>query len=231
MNELILIGSVFLYFGAILLFKRLWGKSGLIAIICLASVMVNIEVLNIVNIFGMNMAMGCVLFNVIFLSVQVLNESYGEKAAKTGVHLGLVSMVTMVVVTQLVLLYEPAESDWVRSSMAGVFTLAPRIVGASLTAYFFSQYFNVKFYRWIWDKTTNRSGSREKLLWLRNTVTTCIAQVIDNTLFTCLAFIGIFEADVIVSIIIMACLIAWVLAAVDTPFMYLARRIKCKEEL
>ena len=53
MNELLLILSLLISFGSTVLFLKLFGKSGLFAWIGICAVFANVEVLILVNEFGM----------------------------------------------------------------------------------------------------------------------------------------------------------------------------------
>ena len=58
MNELILLVSVVVIYGSVLLAYRLFGKSGLFAFTVVATVLANIEVLILVDAFGMEQTLG-----------------------------------------------------------------------------------------------------------------------------------------------------------------------------
>ena len=56
-NELLLTGSVLLIYGAVLVAYKLFGKSGLFAMTVIATILANIEVLILVDGFGMEMTL------------------------------------------------------------------------------------------------------------------------------------------------------------------------------
>ena len=57
-------------------------------------------------------------------------------------------------------------------------------------------------------------------MWLRNNASTFVSQLIDTTLFTLIAFFGVFPNEQIPMIIIGGWIAKVVIAALDTPFMY-----------
>ena len=61
-NEILLIATVVVLYGAILLWYRLFGTNGLMAFNVLATIAANIEVLILVDAFGMEMTLGNILF-------------------------------------------------------------------------------------------------------------------------------------------------------------------------
>ena len=84
-----------------------------------------------------------------------------------------------------------------------------------------SQNLDVFLYHFIWKKTGN-SGA---MLWLRNNGSTLTSQAVDTVLFTTIAFWNVYPANVFFSILITTYLFKAVVALLDTPFMYLARRM------
>ena len=82
-NELLLILSFILIYGSIVLFYRLYGKGGLLAMNVLVTILANIEVLLLVDAFGIEMTLGNVLFASTFLITDVLSENHSKKEANS----------------------------------------------------------------------------------------------------------------------------------------------------
>ena len=112
MNEALLILSFVLIYGSVMLFYRIFGKTGLIAMNVLVTILANIEVLLLVNAFGIEMTLGNVLFASTFLITDVLSENHSKKDANRAVVIGSVCSVLFVVISQLWLLYTPSANDW-----------------------------------------------------------------------------------------------------------------------
>lgn len=68
------------------------------------------------------------------------------------------------------------------------------------------------------------------MLWLRNNGSTLISQAIDTVIFTTLAFWGTYPTNVFISILLTTYLFKAVVAVLDTPFIYIARKISPREE-
>ena len=81
-------------------------------------------------------------------------------------------------------------------------------------------------YHFIWKKT----GDNEKWLWARNCGSTLTSQAVDTLVFTFIAFWGIYENGIFVSILLTTYLFKAIVAFCDTPFVYLARKIAVREE-
>lgn len=226
MNELLLACSVVFIFGMALVGYRLFGKTGLYVTSAIAMILANIEVLMMVRAFGMDQTLGNVLFAVTFLITDILSECEGRKAANRAVWIGFFSSVFFLVLSQSWLLYTPAEGDWVRGSIEAVFSNTPRMMFASVAVYLASQLFDVWLYHKWWALTEKLCGDRTRFLWLRNNGSTLISQIVNTALFTALAFWGTYDVPTLASIFASSYVIYVVTSLLDTPVVYLARRMK-----
>lgn len=226
MNELIFIGTVLLYLGSVLLLYKLFGKNGLYAFAVFSTLLGNIAVCKSIDLFGVATTAGNVLYASTFLVTDILSEKYGRKTATRAVAYSFSTMVLWMIGTQLILLFTPNENDYINESLKVVFGLVPRVTVASLAGYVVSQNLDVFLYHAIWKRT----GNSEKNLWMRNNFSTLTSQLVDTLIFTTLAFWGVFPKNVFVSILLTTYLFKAIVAVVDTPFMYLARKINPREE-
>ncbi|HCY84192.1 MAG TPA: hypothetical protein DHV36_03555 [Desulfobacteraceae bacterium] len=218
MNELLWLAMLAVNFGCILIAYRLFGRAGLYAWVPLAAVVANVQVIKLVDLFGITATLGNIVYASSFLVTDILSEIYGKKQARRAVFIGLFSLVVMTGLMNLALLFTPAPDDFAQESLATIFGFMPRIAGASLLAYLISQLHDV----WAFDFWRQRFPS-QRMLWLRNNASTMVSQFIDSTVFTLLAFWGVFPAGVLVEIFWTTYLLKWVVGAADTPFIYVAR--------
>lgn len=224
----VLYGLVFmsLHFVAVILFYRHFGKLGLFIWIALASVLANIQVVKAIEIFSIQATLGNTLYGSIFLATDILSEKYGSKDANQAVVFGLLSIVVYLFTMQLALFFIPASDQFafsIQSAFELIFKTSFRIVIASLVAYGVSQFLDVSLYAKI-----KASLSDDKYLWLRNNGSTLLSQLVDTTIFVSIAFIGL-EYNV-VHIFISTYLLKSLIALFDTPFIYVAKKIKPKQE-
>jgi uncharacterized integral membrane protein (TIGR00697 family) len=226
MNELILILSVFVIYGGVIFCYRFFGKGGLYGFTVLATLLANIEVLVLVNAFGMEQTLGNVLFASTYLVTDILSENEGKKAAGKAVNLGIFTAVFMVIITQSWFLYTPSENDWVTPALKEVFSVTPRLLAASFIGFAVSQKLDVFLYHKWWAFTEKRFGDKKRFLWLRNNGSTLISQVVNTLLFNLIAFYGVYDTKTLISIVVSSYLIYVVTSLVDTPFVYLARKLK-----
>ncbi|THB78750.1 MAG: VUT family protein [Desulfobacteraceae bacterium] len=218
MNELAWLAMLALNFVFILISFRLFGRMGLYAWVPLAAVVANIQVVKLVELFGITATLGNIVYASSFLVTDILSELYGKKEARKAVFIGLFSLVAMTALMNLALVFTPAPDDFAQESLATIFGFMPRIAGASLIAYLLSQTHDV----WAYDFWRSRFPS-QGFLWLRNNASTMVSQFIDSTVFTLLAFAGVFPLGTLVEIFWTTYLLKWVVGAADTPFIYIAR--------
>ena len=225
-NELLLIGSVVVIYGIVLIAYRLFGKSGMYAMTVLATVFANIEVLLLIDAFGMEQTLGNVMFASTYLVTDILSENESKQAAAKAVWLGVFTSVVMLCFTQYWMLYSLSGVDWAGEHIKAVFSTTPRMMAASFAGYVISQRFDVWMYHRWWDFTTKRFGDSKRFLWLRNNVSTMISQAINTVIFTCIAFAGWYETEALIGIMLSSYIIYIFTSLLDTPAVYFARYMK-----
>lgn len=204
---------------------RWFGRIGLFTLIGAAIILCNIQVTKTVVLFGFTMTLGNVLYGAVFLATDLLSEFYGKQEAKRGVMFGFIFLLFMTAVMQISLLIkpDPQSGTAVHNAMKTIFDYVPRIALGSLVAYLISQLHDVWSYNY-WKKRTEG-----RLLWLRNNLSTIISQLIDSVIFCFIAFWGVFEPAVFWEILLTTYLFKVAVAAVDTPFIYLAKKFRARE--
>lgn len=220
-NELIFVITVLIYLGSVLGLYKLFGKNGLYAFAIFGTLLGNIAVCKNVDIFGVATTAGNVLYAATFLVTDILSEKYGKKDATRAVAYSFSIMLLWMLGTQLILWFTPNANDYINESLKIVFGLVPRITAASLIGFICSQNIDVFLYHFIWSKT----GNDRTKLWLRNNGSTLTSQLIDTVIFTFIAFWGVYPRNVFFSILITTYLFKAIVALLDTPFMYWARKI------
>lgn len=223
-NEILLFLETFLVFGAMLLVKKYLGKNGLIAWVPVVAILANIQVNMSIDLFGMSATLGNVLFASSFLATDMLSECYGKKYAKKAVWAGIAFMLFFLGVSQITLLFTPNGMDLARPSLEGLFTLSFRTTVASLSMYALANITDV----WLFDKLSQKF--KGKKLWLRNNISTIVCNCLENFGFVFLAFYGIFPVPDLLSIALVTCVIETIIAIMDTPFLYIAKK-QSKEEV
>lgn len=231
MNELIIIGSVIVIFSLTLAAYKVFGKAGLYCMTAISTILANIEVLILVKAFGLEQTLGNVLFASTFLITDILSECEGKKAANKAVWIGIFTSLVFLLVSQSWLLYSPSENDWAFGYISAVFANTPRIIAASFSVYVLCQLFDVWLYHKWWDFTSRKCGDSRRFLWLRNNGSTLVSQLINTVLFNVIAFAGVYDTITLVTVCASTYIIYIFTSLLDTPIVYLARRISDKNKL
>ena len=180
-NEILWLVLMVITFCGIVIAYRFFGKTGLYAWTAMAVIIANIQVMKTVSIFGFVTALGNVVYGTTFLVTDVLNENYGEKEAKKAVWIGFFVLITVTIMMQVLLMFTPHETDTLSPALKQIFGFLPGITVSSLAAYLIAQNFDVFLY--------NKLRKWTKHLWLRNNLSTMVSQLVDNLIFTFLAFV------------------------------------------
>jgi queuosine precursor transporter len=211
-------------FSSILVFLKLFGYVGLYVYSALAVIIGNIQVLKMVDFFYSPepVALGTVLFASTFLCTDILSEHFGKEKAKKNVLIGFAGFLFMTIIMLITIGFKPSTNDWAQDSLANIFTPMSRFFIASMIAYLASQYFDV----WIYSAIKNITKNRH--LWLRNNLSTILSSLVDNTIFSLLAWIILNPNpetlyNVIMIYIFGTYILRILIAFVDTPFMYFSK--------
>ena len=226
MNETLFFTAIIVNFLGVTLAYKLFSKTGIYAWVALATVIANIEVVKCVDIFGLPLTLGNVTYGSIFLATDILNEKYGREKAQKGVFLGFFSLLVLTLFTQIDLLYIPSSNDFAQGAMQTIFALTPRICLGSMLAYLVSNTMDVFLYKKIRDILPS-----DKFLWVRNNTATMTSQLVDTTLFTFIAFFGVFPLSIVLKLCFTTYVLKLIIAVCDTPFLYLAKRINNDEQI
>lgn len=225
-NELLLVISLIVIYGGILLFYYFFGKTGLYVWTTIATITSNIEVLIMVEAFGMEQTLGNILFASTFLVTDILSEVCGKKEANKAVNIGIATSLAFIIISQSWLLYSPAASDFAQPSIKTIFSNTPRLMIASFVVYAICQRFDVWAYHKWWAFTTKKFGDSTRFLWIRNNGSTLISQLANTVLYSFGAFLGMYDIPTLISICISSYIIFIVTSLMDTPFIYMARKVK-----
>lgn len=180
------------------------------------------------TLFGVEFTttVGMVPFPVTFLLTDVLNEFYGQRAARfiTIVGFGLAVLSFAIIFTAAAVPFAAFThgSDWTgvnEASFNNVFLGSLRMIVASLCAYLVSQFVDIGVFHALKRVTSG------KLLWLRATGSTAVSQLIDTITINFVAWSGTMATAKIVTIIYTAYGLKLLIAVGLTPFIYLCHTL------
>lgn len=224
-NELLLITSLVVSYSLLLGFFKLFGKSGIYVWLGISTILANIEVTILVVGFGMEQTLGNTLFASTFLATDILSEVYGKKDSQKGAFIGIMVLLVFLFFSFFWQIYTPSENDWAMPFVKGLFGNTPRMLLASLLGFAVSECIDVQLYHKIWELTEKKSGNHLGFLWIRNNGSTLISQFINIFIFNFGAFWAIYDMKTLVSITL-SCYVIYVFTSLlDTPFIYIARKM------
>ena len=158
---------------------------------------------------------GILPYPLTFLVTDLISELYGQKKANLVVFSGFIASMFVLIFLWLGGQFNAIPSSIVSDDIYNlVFQNAWRVIAASMIAYLFAQFIDVRIFH-FWKKLTNG-----KHLWLRNNGSTIASQLLDTTLVIMILFVGVWESDQIISAIIDGWLFKMLMAAIDTPIIY-----------
>ena len=162
-------------------------------------------------------SVGVLPYPITFLCTDLISELYGKQRARAVVITGFAVSVYMLGVLQLgrVLPVSQIQSDTIQEQYLAVFGQSVRAIFASMVAYLVAQLVDVRLYH-FWRKLT-----KGRHLWLRNNGSTMLSQLVDTTAVVTILFYGVWSAQEIGWVILSSYVYKLLVAAVDTPLMYL----------
>lgn len=156
------------------------------------------------------------IFSVTFLLTDIVNEKFGKNETQRMILIALFSQIALVLFSYLILNAKGAPFFQNQLAFEALLSNVPRIVVASLIAFFVSENFDAYLFHWF-KKLTNG-----KHLWMRNAFSSIPAMLLDSVVFITLAFYGVMP---ILPLIIGLSITKWLVGIVDIPFMYLSRMV------
>ena len=161
-----------------------FGKCGIYSFAACAFIVANIQVLRTTNYFFQEtpVALGNIAFISIFLANNILVEFYGVKYAKQSIYISFILYLFFTAMVFVTMLYQP-KTDYFYQSFAQIFSNSPRLFLSGVVSYLFSQLFDIwilSFLKKIW--------SANSLIFLRNFLAVALCGMIDNIIFSVLAW-------------------------------------------
>lgn len=175
----------------------------------------NITAIKIADL-GFTYATVAILFYPIsFIIADTIAEVWGKLVARRVIWIGLFTNAFVSLLFTLAVQMPAAPFFDHQDAYALILGGVPRIVLASMSAYTISQHLDVNIFIHLRQKTNGRH------LWLRNNAAILASQLIDTTLFTLIAFYGVYPLYALGEIIITEYSIKAALALFGTPLTYM----------
>ena len=219
MNIVLGIISIIATFSIVVGIEKIFKKEGLYVWISIATITANILVCKSIDILGLTASLGNVMFASIFLATDILSEKYDVKDSRKAVMLAIASQIIFILATTIAVSYIPSETDLSNESMKTSFSINARVSISSIVMFGASNMLDIYLFERIKKKFP-------KQLWLRNNVSTIISNCLENYFFVFFAFVGIYDYSTILSIATTTSILEIIIAICDTPFMYIAKKLK-----
>ena len=163
------------------------------------------------------LSVGILPYPITFLITDIISEIFGKKSANqvviAGIFASFFSIGILLVAGKVPAIETSPVND---ATFQKVFAMSPLAVLASMIAYLSAQFVDIRIYH-FWKNLT-----KGKHLWLRNNFSTFASQIIDST--TVILLLCAFELlpwDIFWGLVISSVIFKILVAALDTPFLYL----------
>ncbi len=192
-------------------FRYLDLITGLFVAVLLIS---NIASSKIVEIWKFTFDGGTILFPLSYIFGDILTEVYGFRRSRRVIWIGFFCAALMSLTLGLIGLIRPASGWEYQEAYMRILGQTPRIVTASLIAYFAGEFSN----SFILAKM--KILTKGKWLFTRTIGSTIVGEGIDTIIFVLIAFLGVYPNDLVLLIIISNYIFKVSLEIVFTPLTY-----------
>ncbi len=172
-----------------------------------------------IELFGFKLfelSVGILPYPITFLITDLISEIFGQKNANRVVVAGIfASFFSMGIILVADAVPALTDSPIDEATFSKVFSLSPIAVLASMMAYLFAQFIDIRIYH-FWKKLT-----QGRMLWLRNNFSTFSSQIIDTTtVIGLLCLFGVLSWDAFIGLVISGVAFKIMIALIDTPLLY-----------
>jgi uncharacterized integral membrane protein (TIGR00697 family) len=157
---------------------------------------------------------GTILFPLSYIFGDILTEVYGYRRARRVIWTGFVWIVLAALVLAIVDTLPAAPGYEMADAYSAILGQVPRIVLASLAAFWAGEFLN----SFVMAKLKVRTEGR--MLWLRTTASTIVGQGVDTAIFLSIAFLGVLPNDLLLAIFISNYIFKVGVEVILTPVTY-----------
>ena len=166
------------------------------------------------TVWGFTFGAGVLFFPISYIFNDVLTEVYGYARARKVVWAGFGAIIFASFMSFVVVTLPPAVGWNDQRAYQTVFGQTPRIVFASLTAFFVGEFANSYVLAKMKVKTSGRH------LWARTIGSTIVGEGVDSLVFYPLAFLGVWERQLVFQVMVSNYTIKVLWEAFVTPMTY-----------
>jgi queuosine precursor transporter len=175
----------------------------------------NIASTKILSLWKFTFDGGTILFPLSYIFGDILTEVYGFRQSRRVIWLGFIIALLMSLVFYIVQLL-PSAADWPnQKAFEAILGFVPRIVCASLLAYFVGEFSNSFILSRLKIYTQGR------FLWTRTIGSTLVGEGIDTAVFCLVAFYGVLSSNALGAVIISNYIFKCSVEILFTPVTYI----------
>jgi uncharacterized integral membrane protein (TIGR00697 family) len=185
----------------------------LIGLYIACELIANVTASKPVQLGGIVVPAAILIYTLTFTLIDLINESFGKTGARRVIWAALFANLLLAAYTKLAVILPAASFYAGQEAFAGVLGSTPRIVVASLTAYFISSLIDAEIFA-FWR--TKVRGPK----WLRVFVSNTVSTGVDSVVFITIAFYGIMPIGMLIQgqyVVKMA------ITFISLPLIYLVR--------
>ncbi len=186
----------------------------------------NIIAGKLILVFGLVLPSAVILFPITYILGDVFTEVYGFRKTRIVIWTGFAAnaLMSIIFLAAIALPFPAFFKD--QEAYAKVLGFAPRIVAASLAAYWAGEFANSI------TLSALKKLTKGRLLWTRTVSSTVVGQGLDTAIFIGLGFVGIVPAPVLFQMMIAQYAFKVAYEVILTPLTYLVvSRVKRREGL
>lgn len=154
------------------------------------------------------------LFPITYIFGDIFTEVYGYGASRKAIWIGFLSSILLAVLGLLAVALPPAQAFHNQDAFKTIFGIVPRVIAASLVAYFAGEFAN------SFTLAKLKLLTNGKYLWTRTVGSTIVGQGVDTVLVMVLLFAGSQPPGLIVRLILSGYLFKVVYEVLATPLTY-----------
>ena len=178
-----------------------------------------------------NLTAGVVLWPVVFIMTDIINEYFGKKGVKFLSFMAVGAILFAFIAVNVAMVLTPADFwigaykntgvDNMQNAYSAVFGQGMWIIAGSVIAFLVGQLLDVVVFTQIKKKTG------EKMLWFRATGSTLVSQLVDSfvVLFIAFYFSGRMDFMTVIQIGVVNYIFKFTVAVVLTPLLYLIHNL------
>lgn len=174
----------------------------------------NIASTKIVEIWKFTFDGGTILFPLSYIFGDILTEVYGYKKSRRVIWIGFFCALLMSLTLSLIGLIKPAGGWEYQEAYMAILGQTPRIVTASLIAYFAGEFSN------SYILARMKVLTKGRWLFARTIGSTIVGEGIDTIIFVIIAFLGVYDNRLVLFIIISNYIFKVSLEIIFTPITY-----------